>query len=134
MYSEAWRRGWEWATIKVVLGDGAIWSASFQNQLVPCPINTLVLDHSQPLLQDSARLPHVLGGLAQRWGVGHDQSGSWRRGHLDLESGRSAFSWRYSNRGSVSCPPAFMENSRPASPPRSGGEKTLDDSHERPAG
>src|SRR5450755_2715000 len=25
IYTEAWRRGWEWATIKVVLGDGAVW-------------------------------------------------------------------------------------------------------------
>src|SRR6202165_1876177 len=25
IYTEAWRRGWEWATIRVVLGDGAVW-------------------------------------------------------------------------------------------------------------
>ena len=25
IYTEAWRRGWEWATIKVVIGDGAVW-------------------------------------------------------------------------------------------------------------
>ncbi|SPE38986.1 exported hypothetical protein [Candidatus Sulfopaludibacter sp. SbA3] len=25
MYSEAWRRGWEWAKLRVVLGDGAVW-------------------------------------------------------------------------------------------------------------
>lgn len=25
LYTEAWRRGWEWATRKVVIGDGAVW-------------------------------------------------------------------------------------------------------------
>ena len=74
------------------------------------------------------------GGLAQRLGVGHDQGGPCRRGRLDLESGRPALSRRHSNRGSVSRPAAFMENSGPAPPPRSGGEETLDASHEGPIG
>jgi hypothetical protein len=25
IYTEAWRRGWEWATTKIVIGDGAVW-------------------------------------------------------------------------------------------------------------
>ena len=25
IYSEAWRRGWEWAKLKVVISDGAVW-------------------------------------------------------------------------------------------------------------
>ena len=25
IYTDAWRRGWEWAVVKVVIGDGAVW-------------------------------------------------------------------------------------------------------------
>ena len=77
IYTEAWRRGWEWATIKVIIGDGA---------------------------------------------------------GLDLESRQPALSRRHPNRGSVSCPAAFMENSGPTSPSRSNSEKRLDDSHEGSVG
>ena len=80
------------------------------------------------------RLPHLYRGLAQRLGMGHPEGGPGRRGRLDLESGRPALSRRDSNRGSVSRPAAFMENSRPASPPRCSSQKTLDDSHEGTVG
>ena len=63
------------------------------------------------------RLPHLHGGLGQRLGGGHDQGGHCRRGHLDLESGRPAFSRRHSDRGPVSCPAASMECGRLAPPP-----------------
>jgi hypothetical protein len=80
------------------------------------------------------RLAPLYGGLAQRLGVGHPEGGPGRRGRLDLESGRPALSRRDSNRGSVSRPAAFMEDSRPASPPRCSSQKTLDDSHEGTVG
>src|SRR5207302_11262671 len=72
--------------------------------------------------------------------MGHPQSGHRRWGCLDLESGRPALSRRHSNRGSLSCPAAFMENSRPASPPRHSRQKLwvipmkglLDDGHIEP--
>ncbi len=77
LYTEAWRRGWEWATIKVVIGDGA---------------------------------------------------------DLDLECGRPALSRSHSDRGSLSCTGAPMENSRLATPQRCGSEETLDDADEGSVG
>ena len=35
VYTEAWRRGWEWATTKIVIGDGAVWIWNLADQHLP---------------------------------------------------------------------------------------------------
>ncbi len=35
VYTEAWRRGWEWATAKIVIGDGAVWIWNLADQHFP---------------------------------------------------------------------------------------------------
>ena len=37
MYTEAWRRGWEWALLKVALGDGAVWIWNEADRTFPEP-------------------------------------------------------------------------------------------------
>ena len=43
LYTEAWRRGWEWATIKVVIGDGAVWIWNLADQHFPGAIQIVDL-------------------------------------------------------------------------------------------
>ena len=40
IYAEAWRRGWEWATIKVFIGDGAIWTWNLADSIFPAPFRS----------------------------------------------------------------------------------------------
>src|ERR1022692_4419552 len=35
IYTEAWRRGWEWATVKIVIADGAVWIWNLANLHLP---------------------------------------------------------------------------------------------------
>jgi len=35
IYTEAWRRGWEWAAIKIVIADGAVWIWNLADQHFP---------------------------------------------------------------------------------------------------
>jgi hypothetical protein len=85
---------------------------------------------------EGQRAPHtrVQARLGAEAESGPRSSGPGRGRPLDLESGRPTLPHRHSNRGSVSCPTAFMENSRPPPPPRPSSEKTLDDSHEGAVG
>jgi len=56
IYSEAWRRGWEWATIRVVLGDGAVWIWNLADQHFPGAIQIVDLYHARQHLWKVAAL------------------------------------------------------------------------------
>ena len=58
LYTEAWRRGWEWATIKVVLGDGAVWIWNLADQHFPGAIPIVDLYHARQHLWNIAALLH----------------------------------------------------------------------------
>lgn len=58
IYSEAWRRGWEWATLKVVLGDGAVWIWNLANLHFPGAIQIVDLYHARQHLWEIAALLH----------------------------------------------------------------------------
>ena len=56
IYSEAWRRGWEWAKLKVVIGDGAVWIWNLANQHFPGAIQIVDLYHARQHLWGHRRL------------------------------------------------------------------------------
>jgi hypothetical protein len=58
IYTEAWRRGWEWATIKVVIGDGAVWIWNLADQHFPGAIQIVDLYHARQHLWKIAALLH----------------------------------------------------------------------------
>jgi len=58
IYSEAWRRGWEWATIKIVIGDGAVWIWHLADQHFPGAIQIVDLYHARQHLWNIAALLH----------------------------------------------------------------------------
>lgn len=58
IYTEAWRRGWEWATIKVVIGDGAVWIWNLADQHFPGAVQIVDLYHARQHLGDLAKLLH----------------------------------------------------------------------------
>ncbi len=47
MYTEAWRRGWEWALLKVILGDGAVWIWNEADLHFPGAIQIVDLYHAR---------------------------------------------------------------------------------------
>lgn len=47
IYTEAWRRGWEWALVKVVIGDGAVWIWNLADQHFPGSIQIVDLYHAR---------------------------------------------------------------------------------------
>ncbi|MGH9455398.1 MAG: ISKra4 family transposase [Terriglobia bacterium] len=47
LYTEAWVRGWESATIKVVIGDGAVWIWNLADQHFPQSIQIVDLYHAR---------------------------------------------------------------------------------------
>jgi hypothetical protein len=56
IYTEAWQRGWEWATIRVVLGDGAVWIWNLADRHFPGAIQIVDLYHARQHLWDIAAL------------------------------------------------------------------------------
>jgi len=56
MYTEAWRRGWEWATLRIVIGDGAIWIWNLADQHFPGAIQIVDLYHARQHLWTVAAL------------------------------------------------------------------------------
>ena len=58
IYSEAWRRGWEWAKLKVVIGDGAVWIWNLADQHFPSAIQIVDLYHARQHLWEIAALLH----------------------------------------------------------------------------
>jgi hypothetical protein len=58
LYSEAWRRGWEWARLKVVIGDGAVWIWVLADRHFPGAIQIVDLYHAREHLWEIAALLH----------------------------------------------------------------------------
>jgi len=70
IYTEAWRRGWEWSTTKIVIGDGAVWIWNLADQHFPGAVQIVDLYHARQHLWDIAALlyPHD-AGAKKRWMV-----------------------------------------------------------------
>ena len=66
IYTEAWRRGWEWATIKVVIGDGAVWIWNLADQHFPGAIQIVDLYHARQHLWKIAALLHPNDPVAKK--------------------------------------------------------------------
>jgi hypothetical protein len=58
IYTEAWRRGWEWATTKIVIGDGAVWIWNLADQHFPGAVQIVDLYHAREHLWEIAALLH----------------------------------------------------------------------------
>jgi hypothetical protein len=56
IYTEAWRRGWEWATLRIVIGDGAIWIWNLADLHFPGAIQIVDLYHAREHLWEVAAL------------------------------------------------------------------------------
>ena len=70
IYTEAWRRGWEWAATKIVIGDGAVWIWNLADQHFPGAVQIVDLYHARQHLWDIAALlyPHD-AAAKRRWMV-----------------------------------------------------------------
>jgi hypothetical protein len=70
IYTEAWHRGWEWATTKIVIGDGAVWIWNLADQHFPGAVQIVDLYHARQHLWDIAALlyPHD-AAAKRRWMV-----------------------------------------------------------------
>ena len=66
IYTEAWRRGWEWATTKVVIGDGAVWIWNLADQHFPGAIQIVDLYHARQHLWKIAALLHPQDPVAKK--------------------------------------------------------------------
>lgn len=66
IYTEAWRRGWEWATIQVVIGDGAIWIWNVADQHFPGAIQIVDLYHAREHLWKVAAWLHPNDAVAKK--------------------------------------------------------------------
>lgn len=68
IYTEAWRRGWEWAATKIVIGDGAVWIWNLADQHFPGAVQIVDLYHARQHLWDLAALLYPQDGAAKkRW-------------------------------------------------------------------
>jgi hypothetical protein len=68
LYTETWNRGWDRATIRVVMGDGSHWIWNIAEQHFPGAIQIVDLYHAREHLWDLARKLHPADELAQkRW-------------------------------------------------------------------
>jgi hypothetical protein len=68
IYSEAWRRGWERAKLKVVIGDGAVWILNLADQHFPGAIQIVDLYHAREHLWEIAALLHPHDPAAEKAG------------------------------------------------------------------
>jgi hypothetical protein len=66
IYTEAWRRGWEWATLKVVIGDGAVWIWNLADEHFPGAIQIVDLYHAREHLWKIAALLHPHDSAAKK--------------------------------------------------------------------
>jgi len=70
LYTEAWRRGWEWATLRIVIGDGAIWIWNLADLHFPGAIQIVDLYHARQHLWAVAALLFPNHSVQQnRWVV-----------------------------------------------------------------
>ena len=66
IYAEAWRRGWEWATTKIVIADGAVWIWNLADQHLPGAVQIVDLYHARQHLWDVAALLHPHDAAAKK--------------------------------------------------------------------
>jgi hypothetical protein len=66
LYTEAWRRGWEWATIRIVIADGAVWIWNLADQHFPGAIQIVDLYHARQHLAQLAALLHPHDAAAKK--------------------------------------------------------------------
>lgn len=72
LYVEAWKRGWDRAKVKVVLGDGSEWIWNIAQQHFPGAIQIVDLYHARQHLWDIARALYPLDPVSQhRWILRH---------------------------------------------------------------
>jgi hypothetical protein len=70
IYTEAWRRGWEWAATRIVIGDGAVWIWNLAEQHFPGAIQIVDLYHARQHLWELAALIYPYDAAAKRrWRV-----------------------------------------------------------------
>src|SRR6202040_896033 len=68
IYTEAWRRGWDRAAIRVVMGDGSHWIGNLADRHFPGAIQIVDLYHAGEHLWDLARKLHPANEASQkRW-------------------------------------------------------------------
>jgi hypothetical protein len=68
IYTEAWRRGWDRATIRVVMGDGSHWIWNIAEQHFPGAIQIVDLYHAREHLWGLARKLYPADEVSQkRW-------------------------------------------------------------------
>lgn len=68
IYTEAWNRGWDRATIRVIMGDGSHWIWNIADQHFPGAIQIVDLFHARQHLWDLVRKLHPADAAAQkRW-------------------------------------------------------------------
>ena len=68
LYTEAWNRGWDRATIRVIMGDGSHWIWNIADQHFPGAIQIVDLFHAREHLWDLARKLYPADEVAQkRW-------------------------------------------------------------------
>lgn len=74
LYTEAWRRGWDHAKRKVVLGDGAVWIWNLAHEHFPGATQIVDLFHARQHLWDLARSLYPNEEAQQkRWLMAHQQ-------------------------------------------------------------
>jgi len=66
IYTEAWRRGWEWAIIKIVIADGAVWIWNQADLHFPGAVQIVDLYHARQHLAELAALLHPHDAAAKR--------------------------------------------------------------------
>ena len=66
LYTEAWGGGWEWATIKVVIGDGAVWIWNPADRHFPGAIQIVDLHHAREHLWKIAAWLHPNDVVAKK--------------------------------------------------------------------
>jgi hypothetical protein len=73
IYTEAWRRGWEWAGTRVVIGDGAVWIWNLAGLHFPGAIQIVDLYHARQHLWAVAALLFPNDSVRQKRWIGPTQ-------------------------------------------------------------
>ena len=66
LYTEAWRRGWQWANVKIVIADGAIWIRNLADLHFPGAIQIVDLYHAREHLWKIAAWLHPNDAAAKK--------------------------------------------------------------------
>jgi hypothetical protein len=66
IYTEAWRRGWEWAIVKIVIGDGAVWIWNQANVHFPGAVQIVDIYHARQHLWEVAALLYPQDAVAKK--------------------------------------------------------------------